>query len=866
MARLCVRSHLTGCASDRISHVLRSFLGPSPFLSVCMIILTILAILAAFKVTPAVPPYFGYLVLGLLVTSANLYWAWSIARLWPRVTGSGSGWQVRSPSKLRIVDGAATGIPALEELGELTGLETVKAEIGTLIQRLQIEAARRDRGSPTTPISLHMVFTGPPGTGKTAVARLYGAILRDLGVLEKGHLVETDRAGLVAGYVGQTALKTRQKIADALDGILFIDEAYALAEHGGTGQDFGREAIDTLLKEMEDKRDRLVVIVAGYADPMRKFLASNPGLPSRFTKTLQFSSYSAADLVAITHSMVRRDGFRLSPDADPVLKNFFERARTSSSFANARTARTLVERAREMQATRITPLMTDPTLDLNELNFADIQAAITNRASIATTSLSALDELGRMTGLETVKAEIAKLISRLQVEAARREQGLPVAPLSLHMVFAGPPGTGKTVVARLYGTILRDLGVLDKGHLIETDRAGLVAGWVGQTALKTREKIADAMDGVLFIDEAYTLAGSEGMGRDFGQEAIDTLLKEMEDKRDRLVVIVAGYADPMRKFLASNPGLPSRFTKTIPFPSYDVGDLVGITRSMAGRDGLRIAPDADPVLTTFYEQARTRADFANARTARTLLERAREAQAARIAPLIGRTGVNLDELTLADIEAATAGENDSQFDTKRQSNGTGFFVATDGFVITNAHVIEGCDDPKVICGLDGPILAQVLARDAKNDLALLKVDFATDHVAVLRAGVKVGEEIAAFGYPLQGMLSTGGNFTVGNVSALAGMQNDSRHVQITAPVQPGNSGGPVVDRAGNVVGVVVSGLGMHAKGAAQNVNFAININVLTAFLTSHGVPYLTEAGEHPLGNVELAEKVQSMAVLILCEK
>ena len=847
---------------DRILQSLRGLVGPSPLLGFCMLVLTLLAVLSAFKVNPVLPPNFGYFVLALLLASANLYWAGSVIRLWPRVTGgAGGNWQMRLRSRLRLVDGTATGIPALEELALMTGLETVKAEIGTLVARLQVEAARREKGLPATAISLHMVFTGSPGTGKTVVARLYGEILRDLGVLEKGHMVETDRAGLVAGYVGQTALKTKAKIAEALDGVLFIDEAYALAGQTGGTTDFGQEAIDTLLKEMEDKRDRLVVIVAGYPDPMRRFLASNPGLPSRFTKAISFESYRAEDLVAIAHSMARQGGFHLSQDADPILRTYFARARTAPDFANARTARTLLERAREAQAARIAPLMGRPGVDLDELTLTDVQAAIGTKMNVRAGGVSALDELAQMTGLETVKAEIGTLVARLQVEAARREQGLPVAPISLHMVFAGPPGTGKTVVARLYGAILRELGVLEKGHLIETDRAGLVAGYVGQTALKTREKIADAMDGVLFIDEAYTLVSQAG---GFGQEAVDTLLKEMEDKRDRLVVIVAGYPQQMGGFLASNPGLPSRFTKTIVFESYGIDDLVAITHAMARRDGLRVCPDADPVLRTFFERARSAPDFANARTARTLLERAREAQAARIAPLIGGPGVSLDELTQADIEAAAAA-NPSRAE-KRRSNGTGFFVTADGFLVTNAHVVEGCDDPKVIHGVAEPMPAVVLARDTENDLALLKVEFLTDHVAALRAGVRVGEEIAAFGYPLQGTLSAGGNFTVGNVSALAGMNNDSTRLQISAPIQPGNSGGPVIDRAGNVIGVVVSGLLAHQKGAAQNVNFAININVLTAFLNAHGVPYLTETSAHPLQTVELAEKAQSITVLILCEK
>jgi S1-C subfamily serine protease/Holliday junction resolvasome RuvABC ATP-dependent DNA helicase subunit len=830
-----------------------------------MVITTILAILTTLKITPSVPPVLGYVILGLIVASANLYWGFSIVRVWPRVVRAGGTWQMRTRSKLRLVNGAPAGIPALDELNRLTGLDTVKTEMTMLIQRLQIELARQEKGAPATPVSLHMVFTGPPGTGKTAVARLYGAVLRDLGVLEKGHLIETDRAGLVAGYIGQTALKTKQIIADALDGVLFIDEAYALLDKTGTGQDFGREAIDTLLKEMEDKRDRLVVIVAGYPDPMRQFLASNPGLPSRFTKTLAFDSYQAAELVAITRSMARRDGFRISAEADTILRNYFERARTSASFANARTARTLVERAREAQAARIAPLIGTKGVDLDELTLADVQAAIGTKPAAIAKGISALDELRGMTGLAAVKAEIEMLVSRLKVEAARRERGLPVAPISLHMVFAGPPGTGKTVVARLYGAILRDLGVLDKGHLIETDRAGLVAGYVGHTALKTREKIADAVDGVLFIDEAYTLAARPGLGADFGREAIDTLLKEMEDKRDRLVVIVAGYADPMRAFLGSNPGLPSRFTKTVPFDSYEAEELVAITHAIARRDGLQVAADADPVLKAFFEQARMAPDFANARSARTVIERAREAQAARIAPLMETADVSLDELTREDIEAAISAGRNIPGCQKTGSSGTGFFVNAEGHVVTNAHVVDGFEAPKVVSGLDEPAEAHIVARDTENDLALLKVGFAPEHVARLRSGVRVGEDVAAFGFPLFGRLSSSGNFTLGNVSALTGMRNDSRQIQITAPIQPGNSGGPVVDRAGNLIGVAVAGLGAHEKGAAQNVGFAINMNTLMAFLNAHGVPYLTDTRDDPLPNVELADRARAMSVVVICE-
>ena len=260
----------------------------------------------------------------------------------------------------------------------------------------------------------------------------------------------------------------------------------------------------------------------------------------------------------------------------------------------------------------------------------------------------AIAELEAMTGLQGVKVEINKLISRLQVEKKRQAQGLAVSSMSLHMVFKGPPGVGKTEVARRLGAIYRDLGILKKGHVVETDRAGLVAGYIGQTAPKTKDKIAEAMDGILFIDEAYALTSGPNGPDQFGQEAVDTLLKEMEDKRDRLVVIVAGYPQEMRAFINSNPGLESRFTKTIEFQSYSAGELIEIFKGMLGRDDLRLASEwPEGELRAWFASRASDPHFGNARAARTLVERVREAQAHRLAH--GGDGDDLQTVIAQDV-------------------------------------------------------------------------------------------------------------------------------------------------------------------------------------------------------------------------
>jgi hypothetical protein len=245
----------------------------------------------------------------------------------------------------------------MAKLHRLVGLERVKKEVETLANLVRVRRMRQERNMPVPPMTLHMVFTGNPGTGKTTVARLLAEIFRALGVLSKGHLVETDRSGLVAGYVGQTAINVSEKVQAALGGMLFIDEAYALAS-SDSGQDFGREAVDALVKLMEDNRADLIVVVAGYPEPMEKFLNSNPGLRSRFNRFMQFDDYAAPELFAILERMCEEHGYTLTPTAAEHARRLFQEMydQRGTNFANGRDVRNAYEKALARHANRVGPM------------------------------------------------------------------------------------------------------------------------------------------------------------------------------------------------------------------------------------------------------------------------------------------------------------------------------------------------------------------------------------------------------------------------------------------------------------------------------------------------------------------------------
>ena len=283
-----------------------------------------------------------------------------------------------------VVNAPLEGDP-YQELDDLIGLESVKKEVRSLANFVKLQKQREAQGLKTAKVSYHLVFYGSPGTGKTTVARIVGRIYKDLGVLKKGHTVETDRAGLVAKYMGQTAQQTDTVVQKALDGVLFIDEAYSLVPEGGNGQDYGQEAIATILKRMEDYRDRLVVIIAGYKNEMQRFIDSNPGLQSRFNRYIDFPDYSPQELTDIFKMYMKKNQYTMDGDAEAYLKTRLEIVveKKDRNFGNARYARNVFEKSIQAQANRLAGRTGLTKEELSELTMDDLKEGFASKTNIS---------------------------------------------------------------------------------------------------------------------------------------------------------------------------------------------------------------------------------------------------------------------------------------------------------------------------------------------------------------------------------------------------------------------------------------------------------------------------------------------------
>ena len=421
-------------------------------------------------------------------------------------------------------------------------------------------------------------------------------------------------------YFGATAEKTRSVIARAMGGVLFVDEAYALGNNADTGglTDYGREAIDTLVKAMEDHRGEFCVIFAGYRNEMQKMLSVNPGLKSRIQFTLDFPNYTREELKEITMLMLKKRKYTIGEAALSRMLDITDVRRKDPNFANAREIRNILDQVIMCQNLRCAGTE-DTEIGIVDVNKYIQDAKInlpTSSTGAAQKILTGEEELDQLIGLSVVKRMVRKIKAY-----AKRNQGL--ADFNLHMCFYGNPGTGKTEVARILSRILYDAGVLDEAKLIETDAHGLIGKSVGETAPKTLAKINEAMGGVLFIDEAYSLAGGttvNGGATSYGEEAIAVLLKEMEDRRGQFCTILAGYRDEMVKMISTNPGLESRIQFTLEFPDYTREELGLIAQSFLEKKGYSIDDGALNRLLDIMEYFRNRPNFANARTVRNVLD------------------------------------------------------------------------------------------------------------------------------------------------------------------------------------------------------------------------------------------------------
>lgn len=475
--------------------------------------------------------------------------------------------------KLRLPVDRYNSLSLDDMLKQVVGLEQVKQTVRKL-ESYAVYLKRADgHGCKLPAANMHMVFQGNPGTGKTMMARLIANMLYKIGVIRTNHFVEVSSKDLIGKYVGHTDKQVHDKVVEALGGVLFIDEAYALMPQGEKSVGFGEEAIAELVKCMEDFKDDLIVILAGYEKEMQALIDSNPGLSSRVAYTFQFDDYTVDELIQIYHLGVDAANLKVEDEVDGVLRQLFEYFSRFKNFGNGRFVNEVLQRCVINHAVRVSETTANTSKDYFTIGEEDVPSRRDMFDVVDVSLASAADMLEPLVGLETIKESVIALEKTVEYRERALKAGVKVPDINLNMVFRGNPGTGKTTVARIIGTMLYNIGAVPKGHFEEVEARDMLGSATQDAAEVTKKAVERAMGGVLFVDEAYALLYDPR-----GREALAVLVKAMEDHKGEFSAMFAGYSNEMRAFINENPGLASRIGFTFDFEDYEADDLLEIFR------------------------------------------------------------------------------------------------------------------------------------------------------------------------------------------------------------------------------------------------------------------------------------------------
>ncbi len=543
-------------------------------------------------------------------------------------------------------------VPTLEEvkykLDSIIGIEELKNFIINVENNWKVQKIRKRLGLITSKISMNMIFTGNAGTGKTNAARVTFEYLNALGILSKGVFVEVSKADFVTENINDTAKRTNDIISSALGGVLFIDEAYSLCE--SEEDKVGKEIVDALLKGIEDNRDNLIVILAGYEKDMERFLTINQGLKSRFSNTIHFKDYNPVEMYEIAVNIAKSKGYRITKNVKAGLIDLFTRNQITgkNDLGNARFVRNIVENA-IIDASKKYLTNSDKEIDLLDRDNFNFRA---------NAKFDLEEKLNEIIGLDDVKKLLRSQYKLIVAQEKRKSVGVNTKiEQNLNMVFTGNPGTGKTSIARLVAEMLNSMGLLKVGQLVETDRSSFVSEIPGETPKKTEEKFKEALGGVLFIDEAYTLANDS-----LGIEAIETLLKLIEDYSKEVIVILAGYEEEMEEFFDVNIGLRSRFPLWTNFADYNPNELFEMAVKLVEAKGFKLSKNGYIALKKSFVEIYNNSDAqsGNGRMVRNYVEKLIRNQSIRIVEEdISVYEMNL--ITAKDVENINVIEDDNIF-------------------------------------------------------------------------------------------------------------------------------------------------------------------------------------------------------------